>query len=63
MPCRSRSIRQYGLVYASTWDIPRIQKIAAPKPQVLGADSTGVTAAYLTGSQVKSSATSSHSTR
>jgi alcohol dehydrogenase (cytochrome c) len=33
-----------GLVYASTWDIPRIQKIAAPKPQVLGADSTGVTA-------------------
>jgi alcohol dehydrogenase (cytochrome c) len=33
-----------SLVYASTWDIPRIQKIAAPKPQVLGADSTGVTA-------------------
>jgi alcohol dehydrogenase (cytochrome c) len=33
-----------SLVYASTWDIPRLQKIAAPKPQVLGADSTGVTA-------------------
>jgi alcohol dehydrogenase (cytochrome c) len=33
-----------ALVFASTWDVPRIQKIAAPKPQVLGADSTGVTA-------------------
>jgi len=33
-----------GLVYASTWDVPRIQKIASPKAQVLGADSTGVTA-------------------
>jgi alcohol dehydrogenase (cytochrome c) len=33
-----------SLVYASTWDIPRLQKIAGPKPQVLGADSTGVTA-------------------
>jgi alcohol dehydrogenase (cytochrome c) len=33
-----------GLVYASTWDVPRIQKIAAPRPQVLGADSTGITA-------------------
>jgi alcohol dehydrogenase (cytochrome c) len=33
-----------GLTYASTWDIPRLQKIAAPKQQVLGADSTGVTA-------------------
>jgi alcohol dehydrogenase (cytochrome c) len=33
-----------SLVFASTWDIPRLQKIAAPKPQVLGADSTGVTA-------------------
>ena len=33
-----------SLVYASTWNVPRIQKIAAPKPQVLGADSTGVTA-------------------
>src|SRR5438105_1400069 len=32
------------MIFASTWDVPRIQKIAAPKPQVLGADSTGVTA-------------------
>src|SRR5439155_10323991 len=31
-----------GLVYASTWDVPRVQKIAAPKPQVVGANSTGV---------------------
>ena len=33
-----------GLVFASTWDVPRIQKIAAPKQQVIGADSTGVNA-------------------
>jgi alcohol dehydrogenase (cytochrome c) len=33
-----------GLVYASTWDVARIQKIASPKEQVLGADSTGITA-------------------
>ncbi len=33
-----------GLVFASTWNVPRLQRIAAPKPQVLGADSTGVTA-------------------
>jgi alcohol dehydrogenase (cytochrome c) len=34
-----------GLVYASTWDVPRIQKIASnKKEQVLGADSTGITA-------------------
>src|SRR5437870_4325714 len=33
-----------SLVYATTWNVPRLQKIAAPKPQVLGADSTGVTA-------------------
>src|SRR5439155_1674767 len=33
-----------GLVYASTWDIPRIQKLAPPKPQVFGAQSTGVDA-------------------
>ena len=32
-----------GLVYASTWDVPRIQKLAAPKPEVLGANSSGVT--------------------
>jgi alcohol dehydrogenase (cytochrome c) len=33
-----------GLVYASTWDVARIQKIAPPRTQVLGADSTGITA-------------------
>jgi alcohol dehydrogenase (cytochrome c) len=33
-----------GLVYASTWDVARIQKVASPKEQVLGADSTGITA-------------------
>jgi alcohol dehydrogenase (cytochrome c) len=32
-----------GLVYASTWDVARIQKIAPKREQVLGADSTGVT--------------------
>lgn len=31
-----------GLIYASTWDVPRIQKLAPPKPQVLGTNSTGV---------------------
>ena len=33
-----------GLVYASTWDVPRVQKIAPPKQIVLGANSTGITA-------------------
>jgi alcohol dehydrogenase (cytochrome c) len=33
-----------GLVYASTWNLPRIQKLAPPKPQVVGASTTGVTA-------------------
>ena len=31
------------LIYASTWDVARIQKIAPKREQVLGADSTGVT--------------------
>jgi len=31
-----------GLVYASTWNLPRIQKLAPPKPLVIGADSTGI---------------------
>jgi alcohol dehydrogenase (cytochrome c) len=33
-----------GLVYASAWNVPRIQKLAPPsgKPQVIGAGSTGV---------------------
>jgi alcohol dehydrogenase (cytochrome c) len=31
-----------GLIYMTTWNLPRIQKLAPPKPQVLGAESTGV---------------------
>ena len=31
------------LVYASSWNVPRVQKIAPPKPQKLGENSTGVT--------------------
>ncbi len=31
-----------GLVYTSSWHMPRIQRIAPPKTQVLGANSTGV---------------------
>src|SRR4029078_9813716 len=33
-----------GLIYASTWDVPRIQKLASPKEQGIGANSTGITA-------------------
>jgi len=33
-----------GLVYAAPWDLPRIQKIAPPKVQEIGKDSTGVIA-------------------
>jgi len=32
-----------GLVYASTWDVPRVQKIAPTKSAALGGNSTGVT--------------------
>ncbi len=32
-----------GLIYASTWNTPRIQKLAPPQPQVIGGNSTGVT--------------------
>jgi alcohol dehydrogenase (cytochrome c) len=31
-----------GLVYASTWNLPRIQKLAEPKPVAIGGSSTGV---------------------
>jgi alcohol dehydrogenase (cytochrome c) len=31
-----------GLIYTSTWEMPRIQKLAPPKPQVIGTNSTGV---------------------
>ncbi len=33
-----------GLIYASTWNVPRFQKLAPPKPQIPGHDSTGVIA-------------------
>jgi alcohol dehydrogenase (cytochrome c) len=33
-----------GLVYASTWDVARIQKLAPPKPPVIGGTTTGVDA-------------------
>lgn len=33
-----------GLIYASTWNLPRIQKLAPPQPQVLGGNTTGVIA-------------------
>src|SRR6266487_6840371 len=31
-----------GLVYASTWNVPRVQQLAPPKPPVIGGTSTGV---------------------
>ena len=33
-----------GLIYASTWNVPRIQQLAPPKPTVIGGISTGVVA-------------------
>ncbi len=36
-----------GLVYASTWSVPRIQQLAPPKPTVLGGTSTGVNSRVL----------------
>jgi len=33
-----------GLIYAAPWDLPRIQKLAPPKQQVIGETSTGVVA-------------------
>jgi alcohol dehydrogenase (cytochrome c) len=35
-----------GLIYASTWNVPRIQKLAPPKPTVIGGTSTGVDAKF-----------------
>jgi alcohol dehydrogenase (cytochrome c) len=32
-----------GLIYASAWNLPRIQKLGPPPPQTLGASTTGVT--------------------
>lgn len=31
-----------GLIYASAWEVPRIQKLAPPRPEVIGGLSTGV---------------------
>jgi alcohol dehydrogenase (cytochrome c) len=31
-----------GLLYASTWNVPRIQQLAKPRPTVIGGTSTGV---------------------
>src|SRR5947199_7251369 len=31
-----------GLVYTNSWNLPRIQKLALPQPQILGTNSTGV---------------------
>jgi alcohol dehydrogenase (cytochrome c) len=33
-----------GLVYAAPWNVPRVQQLAPPKPQVIGESSTGVNA-------------------
>ena len=35
-----------GLIYASTWEVPRIQKLSTPKPPAKGGESTGVTARF-----------------
>jgi len=34
------------LIYASTWNVPRIQQLAPPKPTVKGGQSTGVTGTF-----------------
>jgi len=35
-----------GLLYANAWNVPRIQKLAPPRPVVPGKDSTGVSARF-----------------
>jgi len=35
-----------GLIYASTWNVPRIQKLARPRPTVIGTTSTGIDARF-----------------
>ena len=35
-----------GLIYASAWNVPRIQKLAPPRPTVPGKDSTGVSGRF-----------------
>jgi alcohol dehydrogenase (cytochrome c) len=36
-----------GLIYASTWEVPRVQKLAAPAPTVIGGTSTGVVGRFI----------------
>ena len=36
-----------GLIYASTWNVPRIQQLEKPKPIVIGGTSTGVIGKFL----------------
>jgi alcohol dehydrogenase (cytochrome c) len=36
-----------GLIYASTWNVPRIQQLEKPKPTVIGGTSTGVIGKFL----------------
>ena len=52
-----------GLVYATTWNVPRIQKLAPPKPEVIGGNSTGVTSRLPTSSLATCSVTSRRSIR
>jgi alcohol dehydrogenase (cytochrome c) len=35
-----------GLIYASTWNVPRIQQLAPPKPTIIGGVSTGINARF-----------------
>lgn len=35
-----------GLIYASTWNVPRIQQLAPPKPAIIGGVSTGINAKF-----------------
>jgi len=35
-----------GLIYASTWNVPRMQQLAPPKATVIGGTSTGVNAKF-----------------
>jgi alcohol dehydrogenase (cytochrome c) len=35
-----------GLIYASAWNVPRIQKLAPPRPTVIGGTTTGVNSRF-----------------
>ena len=47
-----------GLVYASTWNMPRIQKLAPPKPTVIGGARPASSAGSRRSSRAMCSATS-----